>query len=116
MHYRTLALLGLVINQPCFSQLSRNSQEVWPSVDTYFRLNKNWRLYGTISGTKMEESSYAEGAVGIFADYYTTPPYFIQKRIHIRKDSLPGKFIPFVLGTSIVQLPQAQRTPLRKTW
>ncbi|WPR77866.1 DUF2490 domain-containing protein [Algoriphagus sp. NG3] len=45
-------------------------QEVWPELNIYYHINDNFRLYGIISGTKMDESSYNEGAFSIFVDYF----------------------------------------------
>lgn len=71
---RPILLLFLLqsLANDVFAQLARNSQEVWPSVDAYYRLNRKWRLYGTIGGTKLNESSYADGAVGVFVDYFAS--------------------------------------------
>ena len=100
---------------PCFSQLSRNSQEVWPSVDAYFRLNQKWRLYGTAAATKMDASSYADGAIGLFADYFTFPPGFVQKWMPDRKDSLPGKFIWLRFGYQYSATPPSAEDPFKES-
>jgi len=108
------SLILLAFVHPCFSQLGSHSQEVWPSVDAYLRLNKKWRLYGTVSGTKLNESSYADGAAGIFADYYSAPLSFVQKRIHNRKDSLPGKYISFRFGYQYSATPPSSEDPFKE--
>jgi len=45
-------------------------QEVWPELNIYYHINDNFRLYSLISGTKVDESSYSEGAFSVFVDYY----------------------------------------------
>jgi hypothetical protein len=75
------------------AQLATKSQEVWPSLDLYYKISPKSRLYGTISGTKLEESNYADGGVGIFFDYFTFPPKLANKFLPDRNDSLPGKFL-----------------------
>jgi hypothetical protein len=90
--FSSLIASGCFFMQPAYAQLSSNAQEVWPSIDAYLRLNQKWRLYSTVAGTRMEESSYADGAIGIFADYFIFPPALAQKWVPQRKDSLPGKF------------------------
>jgi hypothetical protein len=105
----------LVFTQPCIAQLYRNSQEVWPSVDVYLRLNQKWRLYGTASATKMDESSYADGAIGIFADYFTFSPKLVQKWVHVRKDSLPGKFLWIRFGYQYSATPPSAEDPFKES-
>jgi hypothetical protein len=94
------------------AQLARSAQEVWPSVDVYYRLNPNWRLYGTLAGTKLDESSYADGAFGIFVDYFTFPPVLKQHRIH--NDSLPGRYFWIRAGYQYSAAPPSSDDPFRE--
>lgn len=94
------------------AQLALKSQEVWPSIDAYYRLNPAFRIYTTVSGTKLSESSYADGAFGIFLDYFTIPPRFHIPRAH--NDSLPGKFIWFRVGYQYSASPPSAEDPFRE--
>lgn len=98
-----------------FSQLSSNAQEVWPSVDAYLKLNQKWRLYGTAAGTKNDGSSYADGALGFFADYFTTPLGYVQKWKPQRSDSLPGKFLWLRFGYQYSATPQSAEDPFKES-
>ncbi|MDI1323358.1 MAG: DUF2490 domain-containing protein [Algoriphagus sp.] len=75
------------------AQLGRNTQEVWPAIDMFYKISDRSRLYGTASATKLEESSYSDGGIGIFYDYFTYPLKFTTNFIPERSDSLPGKFL-----------------------
>ncbi len=108
-------LLLLTLGSPAaLAQLGRNSQEVWPSVDAYLRLNSRWRLYATTAATKMDESSYADGAFGIFADYFTFSPRFVQKFAPGRADSLPGKFVWLRFGYQYSATPPSSEDPFKE--
>ncbi len=110
-----LITFTMAFAQPCSAQLARNSQEVWPSIDAYYRINQKWRLYGTVAGTKMDESSYADGAVGIFADYFIFPPPIVQKWSHHRNDSLPGKFFWMRFGYQYSATPPSSEDPFKES-
>jgi Protein of unknown function (DUF2490) len=97
------------------SQISSNAQEVWPSVDAYLRLNQKWRLYGTAAGTKNDGSSYADGALGFFADYFTAPPGYVQKWKPQRSDSLPGKFLWLRFGYQYSATPPSAEDPFKES-
>jgi hypothetical protein len=97
-----------------FSQISSNAQEVWPSIDAYLRLNQKWRLYSTAAVTRMDESSYADGAIGIFADYFIFPPALAQKWVPQRKDSLPGKFFWLRFGYQYSATPPSAEDPFKE--
>ncbi|SFU02147.1 Protein of unknown function [Algoriphagus locisalis] len=47
-----------------------NQQEVWPELNVYYRINDNFRIFSTLSGTKESSSSYSEGAYSIYLDYF----------------------------------------------
>jgi hypothetical protein len=98
-----------------YSQISSNAQEVWPSVDAYLMLNQKWRLYGTTAATKKGGSSYADGALGFFADYFTTPPGFVQKWKPLRSDSLPGKFLWLRFGYQYSATPPSSEDPFKES-
>lgn len=108
------ALLLLVATTNVYSQLSKSYQEVWPSIDAYLRLNNKWRLYATTALTKLEESSYADGAIGIFADHFTDPPGFVQKWAPKRVDSLPGKYLWLRFGYQYSATPPSSEDPFKE--
>lgn len=107
-------LLLLAAGEPVTAQLGRNSQEVWPSIDAYLRLNSRWRLYATTAATKMDESSYADGAFGIFADHFTFSPRLVQKFVPGRADSLPGKFLWLRFGYQYSATPPSSEDPFKE--
>ncbi len=75
------------------AQLGHKSQEVWPALEAYYRLNPRSRFLVTLSGTKLDNTSYADGGFGVFYDHFTFPPRFAQKFLTHRTDSLPGKYL-----------------------
>ncbi|RIW15712.1 DUF2490 domain-containing protein [Algoriphagus lacus] len=82
-----------IFSHDSFAQLATKSQEVWPALDLYYKISPKSRLYGTVSGTKLQESNYADGGVGIYFDYFTFPLKLANKFLPDRNDSLPGKFL-----------------------
>lgn len=86
------------ISTEVLAQLGSKSQEVWPAVDVYYRLNQRSRFLATLSGTKLDNSTYADGGFGFFYDHFTFPPRFTQKFLPHRNDSLPGKYLWLRLG------------------
>lgn len=94
------------------AQLALKSQEVWPSIDAYYRINPAFRIYTTVAGTKLSESSYSEGAFGIFLDYFTFPPRFHIPRAH--NDSLPGKYLWLRIGYQYSASPPSAEDPFRE--
>ena len=88
----------LLLPLGAFGQLARTAQEIWPAVDIYYRINPKWRVYTTFSATKGGESSYTDGAVGVFGDYFAFSTLLSQKFWPDRRDSLPGKFVWFRFG------------------
>lgn len=96
------------------AQLGSNSQEVWPAIDVYYKINQKSRLYGTLSGTKLEESNYADGGVGIFYDYFTFPLKFTNQFLPDRLDSLPGKFLWLRGGYQYSTTPPEAENPFKE--
>jgi len=76
-------------------------------------MNPNWRVYGTVAGTKMDESYYADGAFGIFMDYFTFPLLWkINPRTH--NDSLPGQYFWIRFGYQYSASPPSSEDPFRE--
>ena len=106
--------LLMAIGPVAQAQLARAAQEVWPSVDIYYRLNPNWRLYGTLAGTKLDESSYADGAIGAFIDYFTFPR-LLKQGARGHNDSLPGKYLWLRAGYQYSASPPSVEDPFRES-
>lgn len=94
------------------AQLSKNAQEVWPSLDMYYRFNPKLRFYGTLAGTR-KESSYAEGAIGVFVDYFTFPFTKLIRKGHA--EGLPGQFFWLRAGYQYSGTPQSAADPFRES-
>jgi hypothetical protein len=105
----TFLLVGS--NEMVFAQPATRSQEVWPAVDAYYRFSPRFRLYGTLGGTK-KESSYSDGAVGIFADYFTFPFVKVLRPDHV--DSLPGEFLWLRCGYQYSTTPPSAEDPFKE--
>lgn len=96
------------------AQLGKNSQEVWPSTDVYYRINQKFRLYATAAATRMEESSYSDGAIGLFVDYFTFPLTKIKLFRPNHADSLPGKFMWLRGGYQYSATPPSAEDPFKE--
>jgi hypothetical protein len=98
-----------------FSQAALSAQEIWPSIDAYYRVNPKWRIYGTLAGTKLDESSYSDAAIGVFADHFTFPPSYAKKIMPNRSDSLPGKFLWIRFGYQYSATPPSSEDPFKES-
>jgi hypothetical protein len=87
-----------VVSTDVHAQLGHNSQEVWPGLEVFYRLNQRSRFLATLSGTKLDKTDYADGGLGFFYDHFTFPPKFAQKLLTHRNDSLPGKYLWLRMG------------------
>lgn len=87
-----------VLSTEALAQLGSNSQEVWPGLEVFYRLNQRSRFLATLSGTKLDNTNYADGGFGLFYDHFTFPPKFAQKFLPHRNDSLPGKYLWLRMG------------------
>lgn len=94
IRYLFSLLFFLAVTYDIQAQRGSNVQEVWPSIDMYYRLNPSFRLYGTFAGTK-KETSYTEGSFGLFLDYYT---YKLTNLRRTHAEDLPGKFVWLRVG------------------
>jgi Protein of unknown function (DUF2490) len=109
-----LALLLLSFSsEQSLAQLALKSQEVWPSVDAYYRINPKFRVYGTMGATKLDESSYTDGAIGVFLDYFTYPITNIFRPGH--PDGLPGKFLWIRAGYQYSATPPSAEDPFKES-
>jgi len=106
-------LISIGTVQESKAQLALKSQEIWPSADIYYKINSKFRMYGTIGGTKLEESSYTDGAIGLFVDYFTFPFTHVLRPNHA--DSLPGKFLWLRGGFQYSATPPSAEDPFKET-
>lgn len=113
LHVFFIAMILTITGLESKAQLALKSQEVWPSMDVYYRINPKFRIYGTLGGTKLEESSYSEGAVGLFVDYFTYPFLNILRPNH--PDSLPGKFLWLRGGYQYSATPPSSEDPFKES-
>jgi hypothetical protein len=112
---RSVCIALLIIagnNEEAMSQLGSKSQEIWPSIDAFYKINPKLRLYGTIGGTKLDESSYTDGAIGIFMDNFIFP--FTDILRHNHAEGLPGKFLWLRTGIQYTASPPSLEDPFRE--
>lgn len=110
-----LVILVWTMGNDVYAQIATRAQEIWPSVDVYYKINPKMRLYATAAGTKMSESSYTDGALGFFFDYFGYPVTPVSKWIrHGHSDSLPGKFIWFRVGYQYSATPPSAKDPFKE--
>jgi hypothetical protein len=95
------------------AQVALHAQEIWPSIDAYYRIDPRWRLYGTVGGTKLDESSYTDGAVGVFVDYFTYPITHLIRPGHA--EDLPGKFLWLRTGYQYSATPPSAEDPFKES-
>jgi hypothetical protein len=110
-----IPFLLLCIPLASIAQPALSAQEVWPAIDAYYRINPKWRIYGTLAGTKLEESSYSDAAIGVFGDYFTFPLAYAKKLMPGRSDSLPGKFLWFRFGYQYSATPPSSEDPFKES-
>jgi hypothetical protein len=104
-----------MIGSEAFAQPSSKAQEIWPSVDIYYRINPKMRLYGTAAGTKKGESSYSDAALGVFFDYFGyafSPMKKIIRQGHA--DSLPGQYLWLRGGYQYSATPPSSQDPFKE--
>lgn len=106
-------LIAIGTAQESKAQLATKTQEVWPSMDVYYRINPKYRVYGTVGGTKIEESSYTDGAIGIFIDHFTYPPTDIFRPKHA--EGLPGRFLWLRAGYQYTATPPSAEDPFKES-
>ena len=71
---------------------SSTRTEAWPEINIYYKINQKLRIYGTYSATKLENSEYADGGIGIYADYFAFPGLRKKFKIPMR-DSTRGYYL-----------------------
>lgn len=107
--------LLLIMGSDAYAQPAAKAQEIWPSIDVYYRLNPKMRLYGTAAGTKKDESSYSDAALGIFFDYFGYSFSPVKKIIRAgHSDSLPGQFLWLRAGYQYSATPPSSKDPFKE--
>jgi hypothetical protein len=93
---------ALLCNAFLFASMAmaqETSNEVWPELDTFVKLNENARLFLLSSGTRTEEQGYSDGALGVHLDLFTSPLFKIRlERTARRADVARNKFLQFRIG------------------
>lgn len=106
------SLLSCLSISPVLGQLARKAQEVWPSVDTYYKLNDKLRLYGTMAGTKKDSTNYTDGSMGLFLDVFAFPVLAKIRGAHL--EELPGKYFRLRAGYQYSGSPPNSEDPFRE--
>lgn len=106
------SLLSCLSISPVLGQLARKAQEVWPSVDTYYKLNDKLRLYGTMAGTKKDSTNYTDGSMGLFLDVFAFPVLAKIRGAHL--EELPGKYFRLRAGYQYSGSPPSSEDPFRE--
>lgn len=96
----------------CLAQLTTKTEEFWPEVKVYYKLNDHFRLQGLVSGTK-QESAYSEGAVGLYLDYFTYP--FIRFLRSNHNEDLPKKYLWLRVGYQYSMSPPESESPFKES-
>ena len=113
--FRIFCISLVVILSPTLNALGQRgnkAQEIWPSVDIYYRLNEKLRLYTTMSGTKKDSSNYTDGSLGLFLDVFSFP--IISQRREAHPEGLPGEYLRLRVGYQYSQSPPNAEDPFRE--
>lgn len=73
-----ISILTFVLALCCCAEVPRiaaqdtlsSTEEIWPEVDLYLKVNDRHRLYFMVSGSRKRNSYFSEGSVGIHYDYF----------------------------------------------
>ena len=105
----------LLVPKVAPAQLARKSQEVRSSPDLYDRLNPKLRFYFTLTGTRLNTSSYSDAAAGLFVAYFTYSPGIFTRHAAARNVSLPGRFIWLRAGNQYSVTPPSAKDPFKES-
>ncbi len=95
--------ISLLSAQMLVAQDSSKPKQIWPEVDVYYRFNERFRLYGMVSGTR-SNSSYTDGTVGIYMDYFALP-WLRDQILTSMHDTTRGYYWWFRIGYSYSDSP-----------
>jgi hypothetical protein len=75
------------------------SNEFWPEIDTFVKLNENSRLFFLSSVTRVKEQGYSDGGLGVHLDVFANPLLRTRmERATRRADIARHKFIQLRIG------------------
>lgn len=107
-----MLVVACCISTATFGQWARTKQEIWPSIDIYYRLNEKLSLYSTVAGTKKDSSSYTDGSLGIFPDMFAFAVPAKRRVIHL--EELPGTYLRLRVGYQRTASPSNSEDPFRE--
>ena len=88
-------------------------QEVWPEVNVFYKINHKVRLYGLYSATKLKNSSYTDGGIGIYVDYFAFP--VVRRKIDPNlRDSTRGYYLWVRAGYLYSTTPPESEDPFKE--
>ncbi len=111
--FSVLCLALVFSSSLVFGQLARKTQEVWPSIDVYYRINEKFRLYTTAGGTKKDSSNYTDGSLGVFLDFFSFPVLAKRREAHL--EELPGKYFRLRTGYQYTATPPNSEDPFQES-
>jgi len=96
------ASVAILFNAGLFASMAtaqETSNEIWPELNTFVKLNEHARLFLLGSGTRTKEQGYSDGALGVHLDLFTSPLFKIRlERTAQRADVARSKFLQFRIG------------------
>lgn len=95
-----------------FAQLAAKTEEFWPESKIYYKFNDKFRLYLHLSETR-EQTSYSEGAIGLFVDYFTYPFGIFSRPQH--NEELPKRYLWFRAGYQYSMSPPEAENPFKES-
>jgi hypothetical protein len=94
-----VAILWKAILFASMATAQESSNEIWPELDTFVKLNEHARLFLLSSGTRTKEQGYSDGALGMHLDLFASPLF--KKRLERtaqRADVARNKLLQFRIG------------------
>jgi hypothetical protein len=112
-----VSLIVIFVAAPCevksqdtlTSQSTR--QEVWPELHVYYRFNEKFRLYSSVSATRLKSSSYTDGGFSVNLDYFALPVWRHRKT---ESDSTRGNLLWLRSGFLYSTTPADDEDPVKE--
>ena len=96
------ASVAILFNAGLFASMAtaqETSNEIWPELNTFVKLNEHARLFLLGSGTRTKEQGYSDGTLGVHVDLFTSPLFKVRlERTAQRADVARNKFLQFRIG------------------
>ena len=75
IYFYLLFFACISLSSLCSAQdtTKKTTQQLWPEIDLFYKLNQKFRLFALVSGTRLNKSYYSEGAFAIHLDYFAFP-------------------------------------------